>query len=209
MYDLDPVELNKQFIQDGVYQNGCMISDDLAAKSLGVEFDGRTTTMPTFMCIAETDNYKSSGVPQHFFVWLGQGNMIMDPLTGTIKTNNYHIISFRLFKERTNMNHEQVISTIRDARNSLFGHLENTGAENDAKWVDGEFAKGNQYALGQIIKTYATCAEFKSIWMKKVDCKPTVCDPSVVCKGLIDPKNCECGSQVQAEQDRIVKNIVG
>lgn len=45
--------------------------------------------------------------------------------------------------------------------------------------------------------------------MYSVDCEQTICDPSVVCEGLIDPKNCECGLQVKAEQDRIINNLVG
>lgn len=176
MYDLDPVAINKQFIKDGVYQNGCMISDELAAKSLGVEFGGRTTTMPTFMCIAETDNYKSSGVPQHFFVWIGQGNMIMDPLTGTIKTNNYHIISWRLFKTKgttmSGFSDTQIKGTVREtlriARQDMLGGVDPVGLDADVNDVFKRIQNGELDPIGKMLRVYENATDFK--WKK--ECPP-------------------------------------
>lgn len=207
--DKTPSEVNQILKDNGGYSNGCLLNSDKASQLLGLEYNGITKEYQNSVCIAETDHYKISGVPQHFFVWLGNGRII-DPLFGVEMENKYKIISFRLFKPKGNqMNHEQVISTIRDARNYLFGHLDNTGAENDAKWVGGEFAKGNQYALGQMIKTYVTSAEFKSLWMKKVDCKPTVCPKPVVCPPVKPCPVVTCDVHVKAERDRIINNLVG
>jgi hypothetical protein len=187
MYDLDPVELNQQFIKDGAYVNGCMLDDTLAAKSLGVEFDGKTTTMPTFMCIAETDNYASSGYPQHFFVWIGQGNQIMDPITGTIKTNNYHIVSFRLFKENTmgfsDENMRSIVdATLRQQRTIGLGKVDEVGLKADVDSAMAKIKTGNVTILADILENYSKATD--SVLMKKTDCKPTVCPPVVVCPDM-------------------------
>ena len=93
--DIDPITLNKLFIEKKVYQDGNMMVSKKAAQVLGLEHKGTTTTRPSRICIAETDHYKSKGVPQHFFVWLGDGRII-DPLGGKTKNNPYHIVKWIL-----------------------------------------------------------------------------------------------------------------
>jgi len=93
--DIDPITLNKLFIEKKVYQDGNMMVSKKAAQVLGLEHKGTTTTRPSRICIAETDNYKPKGVPQHFFVWLGDGRII-DPLGGKTKNNPYHIVKWIL-----------------------------------------------------------------------------------------------------------------
>lgn len=76
------------------YANGCITKWDVAANLLGLPYDTERTKPVISPCIAETDNFKSRGYPQHFFVWLGNGNII-DPLDGKEKANPYHIVSYR------------------------------------------------------------------------------------------------------------------
>ena len=81
------------------YVSGCHTEDASAAKALGLLFLGKTTVKPDFDCIAETDHYKSKGVPQHFFILLADGRCV-DPLDAIAvpKKNPYFIVSYRLFK---------------------------------------------------------------------------------------------------------------
>jgi hypothetical protein len=86
-----------------LYSSGCLISDAVFCKFLGLKFNGRTTNPPKYPCMAETNHYKKNGVPQHFFIWYPDGT-ILDPLDGNIfnkwtpqrKKNPYHIVSYRL-----------------------------------------------------------------------------------------------------------------
>lgn len=100
---ITPPEVNTQITQKGGYSGASIVSDQ-AAKTLGLEFNGKTTAPQNTVCIAETNHYAPS-YPQHFFVWLGDGNII-DSLNGQKKKNPYHIVSYRLFKPKqggTNM----------------------------------------------------------------------------------------------------------
>jgi len=73
-----------------------------------------------------------------------------------------------------NMNHEQVIATIRKARTfMLSGPLDNVGAEADAKRIETELAGGNQYSLEQLIfDAFPKASNYQL--MKKADCKPQI-----------------------------------
>lgn len=57
--------------------------------------------IPTIPCVAETNKYKKLGNPQHFFVWFGKDNMIIDPKGGIEKQNPYNIVSYRIFEKPT------------------------------------------------------------------------------------------------------------
>ena len=83
------------------YTNGCLTIDEKNAKELGLEYLGRTTVKPNYICIAETDHWKKVGVPQHFFIVRPDG-MIADPLDYPCnwKKNPYKIVSYRLIKEK-------------------------------------------------------------------------------------------------------------
>jgi len=99
--DIDPRQANKILREQGGYSNGCLIRSERAAELLNLNYGGRTRQKQNSVCIAETDHFKKIGIPQHFFVWLGNGRII-DPLTGQEKNNPYKIVSYRLFKPKEN-----------------------------------------------------------------------------------------------------------
>lgn len=92
---MTPPEVNRIFIDKGVFANGDMMQEKKAAEALGLPYKARTTNQPSVTpCIAETNHYAPS-VPQHFFIWLGNGRII-DSLDGREKPDNtYRIVSFR------------------------------------------------------------------------------------------------------------------
>ena len=75
-----------------------LVLDYIAAQVLNRTYS-YTTKDPGRLCIAETDAYKGHGYPKHFFVWLGNGQ-IVDSLNGLQSKNNYHVVSYRLFDEK-------------------------------------------------------------------------------------------------------------
>lgn len=95
-----PTEVNDLFKKKGGYVNGCLINSSKAAELLGLEYQGKTTQKPSRACIAETNYYAKSGVPQHFFVWNPDGR-IADPLSMSPdwqeNVKKYPIVSYRLF----------------------------------------------------------------------------------------------------------------
>lgn len=107
-----PDSVNRIFTDNGVYVDGALIDSNKAAKVLGIEYNGRTTQRQSTICIAETDHFKPQGVPQHFFVWNGDGSII-DPLDGRHKNNPYHVISYRLFKP---LNNQGVLMFLQDVK---------------------------------------------------------------------------------------------
>jgi hypothetical protein len=84
------------------YVDGCLVEDTTAAKVLGLEFSGRTTSPHSEfgLCIAETDHYAKKGFPQHFFIYDSKTKLRIDPLdlNPVPEENNYNIVSYRLFK---------------------------------------------------------------------------------------------------------------
>lgn len=116
------------------YRNGCLLSDSTACTSLGLEYLGRQSTPPSFICKAETDHYKNKGVPQHFFVWRPDG-MIADPLDYpcTWKKNPYNIVSFRLIKPITEESMEkEFVKAVSDLLGKNYGDNLNEGEQKDA-----------------------------------------------------------------------------
>ena len=169
-YSLDPIATNQLFIDKGVYSSGCKIDDSTAARVLGVKYEGKTTAYQNSICIAETNHYENMGIPQHFFVWLGNGRII-DPLNGTEKNNSYKIISFRLFRPKEESMewsrfHEINIEVLRKVRNQLFGKVDNVACEADGKQVDLEVQNGDNYALANKVLAYLNSKEFNEKWVK-------------------------------------------
>lgn len=77
------------------FADGALVKWDVAARLLGLPYDSQRTSPVLSPCIAETDHYKNKGVPQHFFVWLGNGRII-DPLDGKEKPDStYRIVGYR------------------------------------------------------------------------------------------------------------------
>lgn len=87
-------------VLDILNRSNCFTSEgellsETAAKVLGLEYHGVEEEYPGRACIAETADYANVGVPQHFFVWIGNGNII-DPLDGKIKKECYNVVTYRL-----------------------------------------------------------------------------------------------------------------
>jgi hypothetical protein len=85
-----------------MYNLRCKIVQKRVSDFLGLKDDGKTTTPPDMVCIAETDHYGG----QHFFIWYPD-NTILDPLDGSLKNlwtpkrkaNPYKIVSYRLISK--------------------------------------------------------------------------------------------------------------
>lgn len=88
---------HKCFTREGLLKH----PDDAIA--LDMKYGGMVDKCPNIVCIAETDHYKSVGVPQHFFVWLDENHpiadhpLIIDSLDGVKKVNPYNIVSYRIY----------------------------------------------------------------------------------------------------------------
>jgi len=117
-----PPEVNNLFKDRGGYSNGCLVNCPSAAEILGLPYSGIIYSDPHKICIAETSHYKSSGYPQHFLVWLGNGE-IHDPLLSYGPTvNNYKIVSYRLFEPKGEpMDDKEGIELVRDVRRYVGG----------------------------------------------------------------------------------------
>ena len=98
-FDYNPVTMNKLFITNKLFANGCMLVCQTVAKHFGLTYE-KFTSDPGVICIAETNKYAPK-VPQHFFVY--EKGMIIDPLdppeTIKWKPNTYPLVSFRVFKK--------------------------------------------------------------------------------------------------------------
>ncbi len=98
-FDIHPVSMNKLFIQNKLFANGCGLVAGAVAKHFGLTYE-RLSKDPGVICIAETNKYAAIGVPQHFFVY--EKGMILDPLDPPEKIqwkkNTYPVVSYRVFK---------------------------------------------------------------------------------------------------------------
>jgi len=97
--ELPPDQVLKTLNTKECFTNSGLIIWDKAAKELGAIYGGKTMKKQKELCLLETNHFAKRGIPQHFCVWIGNGN-IMDPLDGKIKSNPYFIVSFRLFKKK-------------------------------------------------------------------------------------------------------------
>lgn len=101
-YEAPDVVLKKLQTQGGL--NGDLIDSPKAAKTLGLKYEGKVTTRPTFPCIAEVDFIpETSKKEQHFVIFLplGEEDKIIDPWTGKVRKGDHYgkIVSWRLFHE--------------------------------------------------------------------------------------------------------------
>lgn len=96
-FDMTPPELNDFCKKNGVYVSGCALVMPTLSSKLGMEYK-KTTNKPDVVCMAETDHWKSYGVPQHFFM-LKPDNSIIDPLDTNPdwKKNPYNVVSYRVY----------------------------------------------------------------------------------------------------------------
>lgn len=93
-----PLDINETAKKCGAF-SGDMLTLGILAKKLGYTYL-KTTVKPKEVCIAETDNYKKVGVPQHFFLYKPENGKRVDPLdlTPQWEDNTYKIVSYRLCK---------------------------------------------------------------------------------------------------------------
>lgn len=111
MTDMTPLEVNKLLMSVDGYDDGNGIPDknysddylvihDRAAKVFGLLYHGKSTNgVPNYMTIACTNFYARKGYPTHFFLWLNDKGLIIDPLNGQKFINKYNITSYRLYEQ--------------------------------------------------------------------------------------------------------------
>ena len=100
---ITPPEANKKLLDGGAF-TGDLISDDKASVALSLPYNGRfaygAIPDPKGVCMAEVDMSPAPNKQQHFVVWLGFENKIIDPWTGTVVKNPYTLVSWRMFVEK-------------------------------------------------------------------------------------------------------------
>lgn len=89
-----PEEVNSKLVTYGGFRDGNLIVWSKAAELFELPYKSSTKDAAFFPTIAETDNFKAKGVPQHFFVLLEDGTII-DSLDGKHKSNPYRIVGYR------------------------------------------------------------------------------------------------------------------
>jgi len=132
-----------------------------------------------YWVIGETDHYKASGYPQHFFLYNLQTGLINDPLLDHGDTvNNYHIVSYRLFKPKGEqvdcaMDNEKRHHMLRNVVYEFYKEYFNREPENDkvieqhVAWIISDSGDSfNFKGLGRWIKKKNE-AEFKANWVEK------------------------------------------
>ena len=202
LYDLDPFKIDELFKETGVYENGCLINDQTAADVLGVTFEGKTKEYQNTVCLAETDNFAASGVPQHFFVWLGDSHII-DPLDGMLKTNKYNIVSFRLFREKKECpmtDKPMIISMLKDYLTFLYGTLYKYPLDEARVKIIEDQAEAifnDNIRLAEFMKVNKP--EFDSIFVRQ-----TLCDKRVA---ELDKKLYEAENAFKAHTDLLKEQI--
>ena len=107
----------------------------------------------------------------------------MDPITGTIKTNNYHIVSFRLFKEKTmgfsDDNLKAIFSSaFSEMRQVLLGKVDPIGLEADVNDKFAQTQTGNVDGIKDQFDQYMKAGDLE--WIKATDCPKTICPPCPV-----------------------------
>jgi len=157
---LTPKEVNEKI----TYSSGCLTVDSRNAKELGLKYNGRTTTKPKITCIAETNHYKNSGYPQHFYVIRPDG-MIADPLDYPCywKKNPYNVVSYRLieFKEATMEKTYWIKSDLRNSLKELDEDFDHTKAEDHEKMAGKVESMIDRavFAEQEAIKTAEECSD--------------------------------------------------
>lgn len=96
----NPKEMN-EWCKKNAYVQGCLLNMSTFAKLRKMTYEKVLKKPKVEKCLAETDYYKKSGVPQHFFLWRSKDGKIVDPLDKKPdwKKNPYPIVSWRVFKE--------------------------------------------------------------------------------------------------------------
>ena len=100
--NIEPVTVNRLLIKNKCFSQGNMLSNKKkTAQILNLEYAGRTTEKPDFICISETADTRA---PQHFFLYDPKTGKMNDPLSkkrGWEKCK-YSIKSYRTFQNIQN-----------------------------------------------------------------------------------------------------------
>jgi hypothetical protein len=102
--ETDPLQVNKILSDNNCFTScNMLLHKDKAANLLDLIWNGRSTTKPNHICIAETYD---TNAPQHFFIYDPINHKINDPLSTIRGWENchYNIVSYRLFKSINNQN---------------------------------------------------------------------------------------------------------
>lgn len=211
MVDKTPPEVNNLLKDNLGYVDGCLVSSPNAAIILNLDYFGTGYTSPDFPCIAETNDYKSKGYPQHFFVWLGNG-MIIDPLIGYETVNNYNIKSYRLFKTKGEPMPEQcfadrnmVVSILKDFLTRWYDdYLGYPLDDVRLKIIEDQANQiaDNNINLAQFMKEFKP--EFSKVWMKKTECILPEIPPCDCSKEIADATKDLQDEQIKIMQEQQV-----
>ncbi len=128
-----PDKLNEVYTKNGVF-NGALIVQERAISLSKLRFNPDRYHAVYTPIIAETDHYKRQGIPQHFFIWLGDG-WILDPVDGQKKLNKYRIVSYRNITpseaEKEYMTEEQVKTMLFQVMQNGWRALHDYGSPSD------------------------------------------------------------------------------
>lgn len=172
--NVEPERTNALFVMNGIYTAGCLIGNpQKAADVLNIKYFGKAFDKepPFYPCIAET-NYYAPKVPQHFFVYLGNGQII-DPIDGRQKMNKYPIVSWRLFQQKEPLNepvnNNDKFMVPREIDDQFRGYLVGRATDKDiAFWM--------QRTVGELRKQL--CASQERIQLIDAICQKTIGRPA-------------------------------
>lgn len=209
-----PPEVASVLRANNAFASGGLLITEKAKNALGLDYGGKITIPPDRVCIAETDAYKSKGVPQHFFVWLGNGR-IHDPLGGENIPNKYNIVSFRLFEpkqQETNtmckINDERALHMRRHLVFNTFnlvlgreGEPEEQTVVDNADWIDRASGDSFNYkGMAEYVVNLYNSAEAKAHRSKEAN---------EIRKELANvKKELEASEKMVAEQAEEIKILV-
>jgi hypothetical protein len=155
---LTPPEVNEIGKKCGAF-NGALLTAGTLAKALNLSYE-KTSKVPVDVCIAETDHYKSKGVPQHFFLYCPLESGRIDPLKLNPKWehNTYKIVSYRIFNN--------LIKTMQKEHEKNFRKL----AQTLAKFVSYDYGENpNDDETKEILKKFEKKIKDQKEELKQID----------------------------------------
>lgn len=94
-----PKEVNALLNSGGGFTSTGLVRHAVAAKILGLRWSGVSYNLlyyPKYITVMETNHF-SPKYPQHFCLWMNDGQKIIDPIDGKLKENHYGIVGWRLY----------------------------------------------------------------------------------------------------------------
>lgn len=173
---IEPLEMNRRFVDAGVFVQGCLIDDRRAIDLLGLQFDPRRDLVVKYPTIGCTNFYANKGVPQHFFVII-DSKTILDPLDGAMKAiDTYPIISYRnvttndQIPEEVYMTEEQFREHVQNVINGFYlNYYKRQGRDAEIQShvnaiMATHAAEQNPYCLSDWINRQMSEPEFLQNW---------------------------------------------